>query len=108
MVLSMFRALSDPTRLRILHLLAEGELCVGDLVEILDVPQPTASRHLAYLRKAALVASRAKGLWIYYRLAPARGRFHANLLGCLGDVPRDRGDVRRRAALKKAGGCCPR
>ena len=104
----MFRALSDPTRLRILHLLADGELCVGVLVEILDVPQPTASRHLAYLRKAALVATRAKGLWIYYRLAPARARFHANLMYTLAEVPRNRVDVRRRAALKTSGGCCPR
>src|SRR5688572_9911165 len=108
MVLSMFRALSDPTRLRILHLLEDGELCVGDLTEILDVPQPTASRHLAYLRKAALVATRAKGLWIYYRLARSRGRFHAKLLGCLSDIPRRRSDVRRRARLKASGGCCPR
>ena len=51
----MFRAFSDRTRLRILHLLRGGELCVCDLVEVLGVPQPKASRHLAYLRKAGLV-----------------------------------------------------
>jgi ArsR family transcriptional regulator len=69
---AVFRALSDPTRLRILHLLQGGELCVCDLVDILDVPQPTASRHLAYLRKTGLVLTRKEGHWNYYRLAPAR------------------------------------
>lgn len=66
----MFRAFSDPTRLRILHLLLDGELCVGDLVKILKVPQPTASRHLAYLRRTGLVATRRNGLWNYYTLQP--------------------------------------
>ena len=47
-----FRAFSDSTRLRILHLLQAGELCVGDLVKVIQVPQPTASRHLAYLRRS--------------------------------------------------------
>ena len=48
----LFRVMGDPIRLRILHLLNAGELCVGDLVTVLDVPQPTASRHLAYLPHA--------------------------------------------------------
>ena len=51
----MFRAFSDPTRLRILGLLRGGERCVCELVDILRCPQPKASRHLAYLRKAGLV-----------------------------------------------------
>ena len=54
----MFRAFSDRTRLRILHILQGGELCVGDLVEILLAPQPRVSRHLASLRKAHLVVAR--------------------------------------------------
>ena len=54
----LFRALSDPTRIRILHLLKGGELCVCDLMEILRVPQAKTSRHLAYLRKAGLVTAR--------------------------------------------------
>jgi DNA-binding transcriptional ArsR family regulator len=58
----MFRAFSDRTRLRILYLLKYGETCVGDLVEILGVPQAKASRHLAYLRKAGLVEVRRDGL----------------------------------------------
>jgi ArsR family transcriptional regulator len=51
----MFRAFSDRNRLRILHLLQDGEMCVGDIVNVLQVPQPRVSRHLAYLRRAGLV-----------------------------------------------------
>lgn len=80
---TIFRALSDRTRLRILNLLRDGELCVCDLVDVLGVPQPTASRHLAYLRKAGLVTARSEGLWHYYRLAPARRKFHSSLLECV-------------------------
>lgn len=80
---NVFRALSDRTRLRILNLLRRRELCVCDLVSVLEVPQPTASRHLAYLRKAGLVLARKEGLWHYYRLAASRSRFHESLLQCL-------------------------
>ena len=80
----MFRAFSDRTRLRILHVLRGGELCVGDIVDSLRVPQPRISRHLAYLRKANLVLVRKSGLWSRYSLAPARAVFHRKLLECLG------------------------
>lgn len=66
---TLFRALADQTRLRILALLASGEVCVCNIHGALGIPQPTASRHLAYLRKAGLVATRRAGLWIHYRLA---------------------------------------
>jgi ArsR family transcriptional regulator len=65
----VFAALADETRRRILGLLASGEICVCHIHEALDVPQSTASRHLAHLRKAGLVATRREGLWIHYRLA---------------------------------------
>src|SRR5919198_6117161 len=65
----LFRALSDATRLRILALLVDGEVCVCRLHETLRLPQPTVSRHLAYLRRSGLVATRRDGLWIHYRLA---------------------------------------
>jgi ArsR family transcriptional regulator, arsenate/arsenite/antimonite-responsive transcriptional repressor len=81
---TIFRALSDRTRLRILNLLRGGELCVCHLVSVLDVPQPTASRHLSYLRRAGLVVARKDGLWSYYRLASAHGKSHKLLLECLG------------------------
>ncbi len=79
----VFRALSDRTRLRILHLLLPGELCVCHLVDVLDLPQPKVSRHLAYLRRAGLVIARKEGLWNYYRLAPTKSEFQQKLLSCL-------------------------
>lgn len=62
-------ALSDPTRLRILALLSDDEVCVCDIHGSLDIPQPTASRHLAYLRRTGLVEGRRDGLWVHYRLS---------------------------------------
>ena len=79
----LFRALSDRTRLRLLHLLLRGEVCVCDLVSAVELPQPTVSRHLAYLRRARLVLARKEGQWSYYRLAPARRPVHQKLLECL-------------------------
>ncbi|HET7711334.1 MAG TPA: metalloregulator ArsR/SmtB family transcription factor [Thermoanaerobaculia bacterium] len=66
----LFQALSDATRLRLINLMAHNELCVCFFVEVLGQPQPTISRHLAYLRKAGLVADRRDGKWIHYRLSP--------------------------------------
>ena len=107
-----FAAFSDPTRLRILHLIRDAEVCVGDLVSILALPQPTISRHLAYLRRASLVEARKDGLWIYYSLAPATSALHRKLLECLGacfaEVPELKRDAGRAKKLRKAGGCCPR
>jgi ArsR family transcriptional regulator, arsenate/arsenite/antimonite-responsive transcriptional repressor len=107
-----FRAFSDPTRLRILHLLQSGEMCVADLVEITPVPQPTASRHLAYLRRTGLVTVRKKGTWTYYTLAPALSSFHQKLLECLAqcfdEVRELKADAGRAARLRRAGGCCPK
>lgn len=67
----LFKALSDPTRLRCLSLLVNHEeLCVCELTQALGLPQPKVSHHLAGLRKAELVSDRKVGLWIYYRLNP--------------------------------------
>ena len=66
---SLFKALADGTRLRILALLQAGEICVCDIHGSLGLPQPTVSRHLAYLRKSGLVHGRRDGLWVHYRLA---------------------------------------
>jgi ArsR family transcriptional regulator len=108
---TMFRAFSDRTRLRILYLLQQGECCVGNLVDILVIEQPSASRHLAYLRKAGLVKVRRAGLWCYYSLAPAREPFHQKLLECLaccfGEVPEIRADQLRAKKIRESGGCCP-
>jgi ArsR family transcriptional regulator len=78
-----FRALSDPTRLRILSLLLAGELCVCDIVSALRISQPAASRHLAYLKRAGLVEARRDGLWIHYRLATATSEIQKSVLSCL-------------------------
>ena len=108
---SMFRAFSGPTRLRILRLLQAGECCVGDLVSILELPQPSVSRHLADLREAGLVTDRKQGLWVYYSLTAPEGAFHQSLLCCLEccfrEAPELQADARRAARLKEAGGCCP-
>ena len=66
---SLFKALADVTRLRILGLLLTGEVCVCHIHESLKISQPKASRHLAYLRRAGVVDTRRDGLWIHYRLA---------------------------------------
>jgi ArsR family transcriptional regulator len=104
----MFRAFSDRTRLRILHMLGSGEVCVCDLVSVLDVPQPKVSRHLSYLRRAGLVQVRKEGLWCYYTLSPSRNAFHAKLLECLTccfkDVPEVRSDAARLAEVRSQ--CC--
>jgi ArsR family transcriptional regulator len=65
----LLKALGDETRLRIVALLTQGELCVCSFQEILDVPQPAVSRQLAVLRAAQVVATSRQGSWIYYRLA---------------------------------------
>ena len=69
---TLFKALADATRLRILGLLLTGEVCVCDIHESLKIPQSKASRHLAYLRRSGLVETRRDGLWIHYRLATRR------------------------------------
>lgn len=104
----LFRALADPTRLRILHLLRSGELCVGDIVSILRAPQPTTSRHLMYLRRAGLIASRKNSYWTFYALAPARTALRKKLLECLdADAEGRARDEKRLAKIRAGSGCCP-
>ena len=65
----LFKTLSDPTRLRLLNLLAQGEVCVCDLHGTLGIDQPKVSRHLAQMKRAGLVEARRNGKWMHYRLA---------------------------------------
>jgi ArsR family transcriptional regulator len=106
----MFQAFGHPTRLRILHLLRDQEMCVGDLVAVLRVPQPTASRHLRHLRAAGLVRCRRSGRWCFYSLRKATTTFHGRLLecveSCLEDVPGIQADARRALRIRRTGGCC--
>lgn len=101
----MFRAFADETRLRILHLLSRGELCVCDIMAALAAPQSKVSRHLGYLRRAGLVTDRKEGLWRHYSLAKPSGAFHERLVGCLGACMGEVGllkrDARRRDELLK-------
>ena len=64
----LFKALADRTRLRLISLLGDSEVCVCFLVTILKTSQPKISRHLAYLRRAGIVAARREGKWMHYRL----------------------------------------
>jgi len=66
----LFRALADPTRLRLINLMSEQEICVCYFIEVIGAPQPKISRHLAYLRRAGIVAARREGKWMHYRLTP--------------------------------------
>jgi ArsR family transcriptional regulator len=109
----MFRAFSDRTRLRLLNMLRSGETCVCDLVAVLEVPQPKVSRHLAYLRRAALVSARKEGLWMHYRLAAPVNDFHKSLLNCLGccfgavpELAHDAEKLARRKAANCISACC--
>lgn len=81
---NVFKALADVTRLRILGLLLTGEVCVCNIHESLKIPQPKASRHLAYLRRAGLVETRREGLWVHYRL----GTLADPVLAAIGDAVR--------------------
>jgi ArsR family transcriptional regulator len=105
----LLKALADPVRLRLLNLLGgdREEICVCHLHEALELPQPTVSRHLAYLRTHGLVLGRKQGLWVYYRLAKPRTALHRILIGCLGSCLGDadvfRHDLER---LDRVVTCC--
>ena len=79
----VFAALADETRLRILSLLSEGELCVCDIIKVLKEPQSKISRHLAYLRKSGLVEGRKEGLWMHYHLSKPAAKLYGMLLKAL-------------------------
>jgi ArsR family transcriptional regulator len=108
----LFGLLADRTRLRLLAVLAQaaaGErgVCVGDLVEALDLPQPTVSRHLGHLRRAGWLRASRREPWVHYALEPGAGagRLGSFLELCRdADFERDRERLRR---LERDGGCCP-
>ncbi len=100
-----FQALGDKTRLRILNLMGDQELCVCFFVEILDQSQPKISRHLAYLRRAGIVAARRDGKWMHYRIVnpPNAGAAHL-LTEIIAWFQTDRAMLADRGRLSKA--CC--
>lgn len=109
---ALFKAFADPTRLRVLNLLAAGELCVCDIVEILDLPQPTVSRHLAVLRDARLVEVTREWKFAHYRLAEPGAPVHRNLINCVrscfrgvGSLDRERVKAEARVRLRETNPC---
>jgi ArsR family transcriptional regulator len=98
----VLKALADKTRLRILALLGNNEVCVCHIHDTLGLPQPTVSRHLAYLRRTGLVAARRDGVWMHYQvsraLVPAVQRVVDAAVDALNQVPvtsRDRKQFKR-------------
>jgi ArsR family transcriptional regulator len=79
----LFKALGDETRLRLVALLAHGELCVCHVEAALGLSQPNASRHLAILKAAGIVEHRRDKSWVYYRLARQRDAECERQLGAL-------------------------
>jgi ArsR family transcriptional regulator len=101
----LFKALADRTRLRLINLIGDDEICVCFHVEVLNISQPKISRHLAYLRRAGLVAARREGKWIHYRVVeppePHAAKIFAEVRGWLAN---DSTMQRDRARLSKI--CC--
>jgi ArsR family transcriptional regulator, arsenate/arsenite/antimonite-responsive transcriptional repressor len=104
-----FVALSDRTRLRILNLIGDDEVCVCFFVEVLEEGQPKISRHLAYLRRAGLVAARRDGKWMHYRvITPVDPHAERILKNVMSWLKGDREMQRDRAKLVKVcGASCP-
>ena len=103
----LFRALADPTRLRLLNLIADKEICVCYFVGVLGMSQPKISRHLAYLRRVGIVAARRQGRWMHYRLlVPSDEAASAILHETLTHL-RQRTDMQRDLARLTATCCNP-
>jgi ArsR family transcriptional regulator, arsenate/arsenite/antimonite-responsive transcriptional repressor len=103
----LLKALADPTRLRIIGLLQHGEVCVCDIHDSLRIPQPKASRHLAYLRRAGIVHAEKRGLWVHYRIAPQADATTQTLLDaarhCVAHLKAAERDTK---SFERKTGCC--
>lgn len=101
----LFRALADKTRLRLLNLISDGEICVCYFVEIFSENQSKISRHLAYLRRARIVEARRDGKWMHYRLAEMKDAHAAQILTALrASFAEDKAMQRDRLMLARIGG----
>lgn len=101
----LFAALADVTRLRLLNLIAGREVCVCHLVDVLGQSQPKISRHLAYLRRAGVVAARREGKWMHYRMEePKNAAMAAVMATTLEGLKKDDAMKTDREKLKKV--CC--
>jgi len=86
---NFFSALADPTRLRLLYLMKNGEICVCFFQSVLQTNQPKVSRHLAYLKRAGLVEARRDGKWMHYRLKALESDFQKILADSLRHLERE-------------------
>ena len=101
----LFAALADRTRLRLLNLMGDGEVCVCFFVEVLDEPQPKISRHLGFLRRAGLVTARRDAKWMHYSISMPKQATAERIFQQTLDALRSDPDMQRdRIALSKA--CC--
>src|SRR5437016_3912462 len=103
----LFRALADPTRLRLLNLIANREICVCYFVQILGISQPKISRHLAYLRRAGIAAARRQGRWMHYRLVVPQDPVASSIMKETLKHLRERPDLRRDVARLDSACCKP-
>lgn len=98
-LIEIYQCFCDATRLRIIHLLTKGPLCVCHFQEVLETPQTKVSQHLAYLRKKGLVETTRRGTWIVYSLPAYPSAELESNLKCLQDCVQT--DKRFQADLKR-------
>ena len=105
----LFKALADETRLRIVMLLTQGELCVCDLMDVLEEPQSKISRHLSYQKHSGLTYSKREGVWMHYGIREATNEPCDHLIHFLKEelppLTQSRKDIDRLKQLKRQGGC---
>ena len=100
---ALFKALAHKTRLNILSLLLDGEVCVCQIMAVLNLPQSTASRHLAILKNAGLVKDRPDGTWVHYSLTQGQNPLADHVLkGLTEHLPETKEGAANREALRKA------
>ena len=102
-LVDLYKALAHPTRLRILALLREGELCVCQITAVIGLAGSTLSEHLAELRRAGLLAERKDGRWVYYTLSPDAGlrELAGALWARLDEVPQVKADLQASRRLRE-------
>ena len=106
--MGLFKAFAEPVRLRLLALLSEGrEVCVCHLYEALELPQPTVSRHLGFLRASGWVVARKEGRWAYYRLAKPKSNLHRHLIFCIESCLSDVEELQRDRERLDSLASCP-
>ena len=104
----LFRALADRTRLRLINLMGEDEVCVRFFVAVLKTGQPKISRHLAYLRRAGLVAARREGKWMHYRVSAPPDEHAARIFAEVRTWLAEEQEMQRDRARLRQVCCAPR